>query len=162
MSNKNENFNRLRVYGFLEKMTDEEWNLYKKNPSGYNAYKINLQSEALKKANKLVIPELDSTVYYFLDKHYNMKILKISGPLSRKSKKDQNIIIENHIIETTDSVFKKLIEISDKKDNIIKNECVSSNNEKINELKELKNSLLNSIDNDNKEIEKEKKFIKKK
>lgn len=84
---------QLDVAGVLEKMTDEEKKEYLKEPTGFNAIKIQIKSERkLKGVQTLEIEkknEKGKIIYKFNDTYDDVTVLKATGTLSRLTEEEQ-------------------------------------------------------------------------
>ena len=99
--------------GILEEMTYDEWEEYKKNPTGVNAILVPLKKEVQKENEKIsfgtiTIKEpsgVDSVVNIKLDLNKEnrddmIEIITARGPISKLSKDEQIKFIREHLIET--------------------------------------------------------------
>ena len=84
---------QLDVAGVLEEMTDEEKKEYLKEPTGFNAIKIQIKSESKKKdVHTFVIKnknEKGKIFYKFNDTYDDVTVLKATGTLSRLTLEEQ-------------------------------------------------------------------------
>lgn len=84
---------QLDVAGVLEEMTDEEKKEYLKEPTGFNAIKIQIKSERkLKGVQTLEIEkknEKGKIIYKFNDTYDDVTVLKATGTLSRLTLEEQ-------------------------------------------------------------------------
>ncbi len=84
---------QLDVAGVLEEMTDEEKKEYLKEPTGFNAIKIQIKSERkLKGVQTLEIEkknEKGKIIYKFNDTYDDVTVLKATGTLSRLTEEEQ-------------------------------------------------------------------------
>ena len=88
---------QLDVAGVLEEMTDEEKKEYLKEPTGFNAIKIQIKSERkLKGVQTLEIEkknEKGKIIYKFNDTYDDVTVLKATGTLSRLTEEEQKKIV---------------------------------------------------------------------
>lgn len=111
--NKEFIFEQYMRLGILEEMTYDEWEEYKKNPTGVNAILVPLKKEVQKENEKIsfgtiTIKEpsgVDSVVNIKLDlnkenKDDMIEIITARGPISELSKDEQIKFIREHLIET--------------------------------------------------------------
>ena len=111
--NKELIFEQYMRLGILEEMTYDEWEEYKKNPTGVNAILVPLKKEVQKESEKIsfgtiTIKEpsgVDSVVNIKLDLNKEnrddmIEIITARGPISKLSKDEQIKFIREHLIET--------------------------------------------------------------
>lgn len=111
--NKELIFEQYMRLGILEEMTYDEWEEYKKNPTGVNAILVPLKKEVQKESEKIsfgtiTIKEpsgVDSVVNIKLDLNKEnrddmIEIITARGPISKLSKDEQIKFIREHLIGT--------------------------------------------------------------
>ena len=134
----------------LERLSIEEEKEYKEKPRGLTAYKIAIKKDTLmRNAKKLIIPGMngqkDSIIYYAVGPNFSINIIKVEGPMIMLKKEEQQLIVENYIFESFDSICSKLFGTFDDEVDIPEDDAnLSKRRRIINELKRLRNELVNS------------------
>lgn len=157
--NKEKVFTALKVFDFIEEMLDFEKEEYSKKKTGFHAFVINLKYDIeLSSAIKIKIrhSEFEKSEIYFSIKKSNIIIYNVEGYAKRLTKEEQIELIRKSCKKLVDA-----LENNGKQDNIssenieqnivmitsnaeldTENRRDSSRNAKIDELKQLKEELL--------------------
>ena len=157
--NKEKVFTALKVFDFIEEMSDFEKEEYSKKKTGFHAFVVNLKYDIeLSSAIKIKIrySEFEKSEIYFSIKKSNIIIYNVEGYAKRLTKEEQIELIRKSCKKLVDA-----LENNDKQDNIFsenieqntvmitsnaeldtENRRDSSRNAKIDELKQLKEELL--------------------
>lgn len=147
---------QLSVIDSLIKMTKEEEDEYKKNPTTLNAIYITARDNS--ESNLTKISYLDGnekSIISFRTENDNIILVKAEGPISKLSIVEQHAILIKKLAELNDNlnIHAFLDECNPKKNESmiidldkVKNDNCLSRQEQINELEKLKESVLNDKD----------------
>lgn len=173
--NKEKVFTALKVFDFIEEMLDFEKEEYSKKKTGFHTFVINLKYDIeLSSAIKIKIrhSEFEKSEIYFSIKKSNIIIYNVEGYAKRLTKEEQIELIRKSCKKLVDAfennneqgnVSSKNIEqntemviFSNNSDT--ENRSVNSRNNQIDELKQLKEELLqNKTKKDNEPLTKKRK-----
>lgn len=177
--NKEKVFTALKVFDFIEEMLDFEKEEYSKKKTGFHTFVINLKYDIeLSSAIKIKIrhSEFEKSEIYFSIKKSNIIIYNVEGYAKRLTKEEQIELIRKSCKKLVDAfennneqgnVSSKNIEqntemviFSNNSDT--ENRSVNSRNNQIDELKQLKEELLqDKTKKDNEPLTKKRKKINK-
>lgn len=145
---------QLGVLDVLEEMSEIEKQEYQKRPTGLNAILVPLKSELrLAKSQLLIIirPNFKSKIFYEIGENNDITILKVEGDALYLSLEDQKEIVFNELKE--EQVINQSEIVESLKEPILeetKQEIeVSMLDEQIEDLKRIKEDLLNKKDEEN-------------
>ena len=145
---------QLGVLDVLEEMSEIEKQEYQKKPTGLNAILVPLKSELrLAKSQLLIItrPNFKSKIFYEIGENNDITILKVEGDALYLSLEDQKEIVFNELKE--EQVINQSEIVESLKEPILeetKQEIeVSMLDEQIEDLKHIKEDLLNKTDEEN-------------
>lgn len=142
---------QLEVLDVLEEMSEIEKQEYQKRPTGLNAILVPLKSELrIAKSQLLIIirPNFKSKIFYEIGENNDITILKVEGDALYFSLEDQKEIVFNELKEERVSNQSEIVEEPILEETKQETE-VSMLDEQIEDLKRIKEDLLNKKDEEN-------------